>query len=103
MSTRAELKQATQVEYPWKAAIRTAVQVGIPAFLTIAVVVPLIVQILLEELGERMPDSVRLWLIAAAALITSAATILARVMAIPAVNAWLAKFGLAATPNNEGA
>lgn len=33
-TTRAE-QRATQVEYPWKAAIRTAVQVGIPAFLTI--------------------------------------------------------------------
>lgn len=98
MSTRAELNAATQVEYPWKATLRTIVQVGIPAFLTLLVAVPLIIQIVLDEFGETMPDRLRLWLLAAAAFVTALAAAITRIMAIPAVNAWLSRFGLAAKP-----
>lgn len=101
MSTRAELKQATQVAFPGKAVLRTLVQIGIPAFVVLVGVIPLIIQIALEELGEHMPDSVRLWLIGAAAFITAVGLAITRVMAIPAVNAWLSKLGLAATPRKE--
>ena len=102
MSTRAELKQATQVAYPGRAVLRTLVQIGIPSFVGLVVVVPLIIQIVLEELGEHMPESLRLWLVGAAAVITAAGLAITRVMAIPAVNHWLARLGLAATPKNEG-
>jgi len=98
MSTRAEVKAATQVVYPWKAALRTAVQVGIPTVLTLAVVLPEIVQIVLDEFGETMPEAVRLWLLAAAGAITGVAVVLTRVMAIPSVNAFLTRLGLGATP-----
>lgn len=98
MSTRAELKQATQVAYPGRTVLRTLVQIGIPSFVGLVVVVPLIIQIVLEELGEHMPESLRLWLVGAAAVITATGLAITRVMAIPAVNAWLGKLGLAATP-----
>lgn len=98
MTTRAELKAATQVVYPWKAALRTAVQVGIPTVLTLAVVLPMIIEIVLDEFGEQMPDGLRLWLLAAAGVITGVSLVLTRIMAIPAVNAFLTRFGLGATP-----
>lgn len=98
MSTRAELKAATQVVYPWKAALRTAVQVGIPTVLTLGVVLPMIIQIVLDEFGEQMPPALRLWFLGAAGVITGIALVLTRIMAIPAVNAWLTKLGLGATP-----
>ena len=98
MSTRAELKQATQVAYPGRAVLRTLVQIGIPSFVGLVVVVPLIIQIVLEELGEHMPDGLRLWLAGAAAVITAVGLAITRIMAIPAVNRWLARLGLAATP-----
>jgi len=99
MTTRAEVK-ATQVVYPWKAALRTALQVGIPTLVTLGVVIPEVIRIVLEEFGEQMPDSLRLWLIGAAGIVTGAATVLARIMAIPAVNAFLTRFGIGATPKH---
>lgn len=98
MSTRAELRATTQTDYPWKATLRTLVQVGIPAFVTLVGILPLIIQIILEELGEQMPDGLRLWLVGAAALLTAVATALARIMAIPTVNAFLTRWGLGAAP-----
>jgi hypothetical protein len=81
--------------------LRSLVQIGIPSFIGLVVVVPLIIQIVLEELGEHMPDSLRLWLVGAATVITGVGVALTRIMAIPAVNSWLARFGLAATPKKE--
>lgn len=98
MSTRAELKAVTQVAHPWKATLRTAIQVGLPTLLTLTLVVPEIVKIVLEELGEQMPEGLRLWLLAAAGAITGVSVVLTRVMAIPAVNDFLTQFGLGATP-----
>lgn len=101
MTTRADLRGVTQVAYPWKAALRTAVQVGIPTVLTLAVVLPSVVEILLDELGEQLPESLRLWLLGAAGLITAGAAALTRVMAIPGVNEWLTGVGLGATPRGD--
>ena len=98
MSTRAELKQATQIQFPGKAVLRTLVQIGIPAFIGLVIVIPLIIEAVLAEVGEFMPESFRLWLVGAAAVITGLGLTITRVMAIPAVNAWLGKLGLAATP-----
>ena len=102
MSTRAELKQATQIEYPGKAVLRTLVQIGVPAFVGLVIVIPLIIEAVLAEVGEFMPESLRLWLLGAATFITAVGLAITRVMAIPAVNHWLARLGLAATPKNEG-
>ena len=43
MSTRAELKQATHVEFPGKAVLRTLVQIGLPALIGLGVVIQLII------------------------------------------------------------
>ena len=93
----------TQQSHPWRATLRTAVQVGIPTLLTLCLVLPLVVQIILDELGEALPAGVRAWLLAAAALITAIASVIARIMAIPAVDAWLDRLRLSSAPADKAA
>jgi hypothetical protein len=69
-------EQPTQVEYPGRAVLRTVVQAAVGLIL----VVPFVV----AELGGAAAP----WLIGAAA----AAGLMARVMAIPQVNAWLTRW-----------
>lgn len=74
--------------------LRTLIQVGIPAFLTFNLVLPQ----LIEALGGVLPPEAILWLNGVAAAITAGAVALTRIMAIPAVNDWLAKFRLSTAP-----
>jgi hypothetical protein len=86
----------TQVARPWRATWRTVVQVGLPAFLIFAGVLPEILQTVLDGMGDVLPDGLRLWLLGAAAVVTAAAGTLARIAAIPAVNNWLKVLSLSA-------
>lgn len=88
----------SQVANPWRAAWRTVVQVGVPAFLLVLVAGPAVLQILADELGGVLPPGVISWLLGAAAVLTAVAGALARISALPAVNAWLGRFGLDAGP-----
>jgi len=88
----------TQSAHPWRATLRTAIAVGIPTVLGLLVVLPEIIQVILDELGETMPDGLRLWLVAAASLIVAISSAVTRIMAIPGVNAWLTSLGLGASP-----
>lgn len=74
--------------------LRTIVQVGIPAFITFAGVLPTII----SALGLEVDSTVYLWLLSAAAVVTAVAGALSRVMAIPAVNEWLTHIGLGSVP-----
>jgi|GEM_PF-1528457 len=74
--------------------LRTIVQVGIPAFLGFALVLPQII----EALGLPIDSQIRLALVAFAAAITAIAGALSRVMAIPAVDQWLTSIGLGSVP-----
>lgn len=74
--------------------LRTIVQVGIPAFLGFALVLPQII----DAAGLPVDSDLRLWLVAAAAAVTAIAGGLSRVMAIPAVNKWLTSVGLGSVP-----
>ncbi|NII42101.1 hypothetical protein E9228_002759 [Curtobacterium flaccumfaciens] len=76
--------------------LRTIVQVGIPAFLTFAGVLPTII----AALGLPVDGKVYLWLVSAAAVVTAVAAGLSRVMAIPTVNEWLTKIGLGSVPKS---
>jgi len=80
--------------YKAQRTLRTIVAVGIPAFLTFALVLPQII----EALGLPADSRVRLWLLGVAALVTAVAGAITRLMAIPAVNAWLTKIGLGSVP-----
>ena len=96
---------ATQVRFPARAALRTIVQVGIPAVLLSVTLIPEIIRVVLVE--PSVPEGLRVWLLGVSAAITAIAGILARIMAIPVVNEWLRGVGLSAQPepgiiNNGG-
>lgn len=100
MSDILEPAQPTQVRHPLAATKRTLVQVGIPAILVFVIIVPEIIRIVLDGYGDALPEELRLWLLGAAGLVTATAGVLARVMAIPAVNDWLGSLKLGAAGNN---
>jgi len=76
---------------PAKRVLRTLVQVGLPSSLTPAAGFPA----LAEQLGVFLSPRMRAALLGLAAAITAAATFLAWLMSIPAVNDFLGKLGLA--------
>ena len=86
----------TQVAHPGVTTARTIVQTAIPALLVLVVIVPEILQAVVDGMGESLPDGLRLWLLGAAAFVTAVAGTLARIFAIPGVNESLAKLGLKA-------
>lgn len=77
--------------------LRTIVQVGIPAFLTFNLVLPQII----VALDGVLPPEAYLWFNGIAVGVTAAAAALARIMAIPQVNAWLVKLGLGSVPKSQ--
>ena len=77
--------------------LRTIVQVGIPAFLGLAVVLPQII----EALGLPVDSQVYVALVGFAAALTAIAGAITRVMAIPAVDQWLTSIGLGSVPKSQ--
>jgi len=88
--------KATTIWYVMQRVVRTLVQTAIPSFLTFALVLPSII----EAMGLPVESELRLWLIGLAAGITAVAGAISRVMAIPAVNAWLIKLNLGSVPKD---
>lgn len=99
----AEVEVSTQEANPGSAVGRTAVQVGLPSFALLGLVIPEIVDATLERFGASMPEEIRGWLLAAAAVTTGVSAIVARVMAIPGVNDWLREHAPALAPENKTA
>jgi hypothetical protein len=83
---------STQAANPNRAALRTAVQTAIPAFVGLLVILPLIIQAIVEGFGQHLPPSIYLWLTGAATVITAASATLARISAIPGVIEWTRRF-----------
>lgn len=90
------VKSATEIWYKAQRVLRTLVAVVIPAFLGFAVLLPQII----EALGLPVDSELRLWLLAVAAGVSAVAAAITRIMAIPAVNAWLIKIGLGSVPRS---
>jgi hypothetical protein len=85
----------TQVAHPWKATIRTIIQ----TFLSVAAVLALVAPELQGFVDEWWPRSPAVaWIGIGAAFVASVAGVLTRIMAIPAVNEFLTRFGLGASP-----
>lgn len=86
-----------KIWFPNQRSIRTAVQVvlalvsGLGVFLLVAPQV-------LEAVREFLPESWYLWLLGFIAVVGSIAAALARIMAIPQVDAWLQKWGAGSSP-----
>ena len=89
---------STQQAHPVRASWRTAAQTVISVVLVLGVVAPLVAAILHDELGEYLPEAWLAWVVAAAAILAAVSAALARIMAIPAVDAWLRHLGLSSTP-----
>lgn len=82
--------------YKTQRVLRTIVAVGIPAFLTFALVLPQII----AALGLPVDSELYMWLIAVAGGVTAVAGAITRIMAIPKVNEWLTKIGLGSVPKS---
>lgn len=88
---------STQLQDIWfksQRVLRTAVAVGIPSFLVFAGVLPQII----TALGLPVDSALYGWLLGLAAGVTAVAAAITRLMAIPAVNSWLAQVGLGSVP-----
>lgn len=94
---------ATQTEHPARAAVRTFIQAWIPGIIGALIVVPEIVRIVLDEFTRsnvETPEQLRLILVAIATGAALVSSVIARVMAIPAVERALRKLGLGAAPTD---
>lgn len=84
----------TQVTYPWRAAVRTVL-----AYLAGAgIVVPIAWVIAQETLAPYLSPDVIAAIAWTVGLIVAVSAFVTRVMAIPAVNEWLTRIGVGATP-----
>lgn len=91
----------TQVQHPTRAALRTFIQTLVPALAFFVVVIPPVVDIVLDEAGKAgvtLPGWLYLALTGASVACALVAAIVARVMAVPGVEAGLERIGLGAKP-----
>lgn len=71
---------------------RTILQVGPSAALGLLLILPQILEEILTAYGEQLPPELYAWLVGATATITLVAGILAKVMAMPRVQQWIARW-----------
>ena len=79
----------TQVRFSARSVVRTVLQSIIPAALALGLIVPEVIEVILESAGETMPASVRGVLLAISAGVAATAGALAKIMALPRVEAVL--------------
>lgn len=88
MTTPTNGTEPTQVRRPWRATIRTALAVGIPAIFLL----PTILEIVVDELGDKLPPDVTAAIVATGVVITAIAAIITRVLALPSIELLLRRF-----------
>lgn len=76
---------SSQVKFPWRSAVRTALQVG-PAAFSAALLLPPIIEVIVSGYGDALPKGLQAFLLGFAGFITLTATIIARIMALPGVD-----------------
>ena len=84
-----DLTQPTQVRYSSRSVVRTILQTIVPAAIALGFVVPEVVEVVLDAAGESMPDNLRAILLGISAVVAATAGAIARIMAIPKVEAFL--------------
>ena len=87
----------TQETHPWRATLRTVVAYLVVALPAYAIGVP----ILLDEVGEYLPDGAVAWLTGTALFVGGLVAAVTRIMAIPSVNEALRNVGLSAAPGRD--
>lgn len=86
-----------KIWFPLQRAIRTAVQTVVAAAAILATTVVVAPQIL-TAIQSVLPGPVVAWVTGAIAVLAAFSAAVARVMAIPAVDEWLRKFGAGSAP-----
>lgn len=71
---------------------RTFLQVGPAAALSLLLILPQVLQSIVDGFGRDLPPEIYAWLVGFTATITLLASIAAKVMARPDVQAWLEKY-----------
>jgi hypothetical protein len=89
---------SSQSAFPGRATWRTVVSYTLSTVMTLGLVVPVVLSILQEELGALIGESGMGVLVAISGVVVAIAAALTRIMAIPAVDAALRRFGLSSTP-----
>lgn len=72
---------------------RTALASVLGVVVVIVIALPEILGIFDEEIGAFLPDHIRVWLLAAAAVTAAVITAITRIMALPAINRILDRIG----------
>ena len=88
-----------KIWFPLQRGIRTAVQVIVASAAILATVVVVAPQIL-TAIQDVLPGPAVAWITAAIATLAAVSAAISRVMAIPAVDEWLKKFGAGSAPAN---
>lgn len=82
----------TQQQYPWKAFWRTILQVGPAAALGLLVILPQLLQEILDFYGHQLPGEIYTALVSVTAALTLVAGIAAKVMANARAIEWFRKY-----------
>jgi hypothetical protein len=98
MTTTSPTPATTQQTYPRRTAWRTAVQSALGTLVTLGLVLPVAVATVGDQLSAYIPPDWIGWLMGAAAFVAALSATVARIMAIPAVDAWLRRLGLSSAP-----
>lgn len=88
--------QPTQVVEPGKTTARTIVQTVLGIAIAAGVVIPAAAVVLHEELAAWLSPQAAATLATVSAVAVAVSAIVTRIMAIPRINAWLARVGLSA-------
>ena len=94
----------TQQQHPVRAAARTFVQSVLPQILVALVLTPLVVEAITataSDYGINLPSWLGLALAGVVTACAAGSALLARLMAIPAVDAWLRHIGMSSAPARE--
>ena len=95
-----DYREPTQVRYPWRAAVRTALAV----LVGLSLVLPIAWGIVNDELaraGWVLTEPVTAAVVAVIAGVSAAAGIVTRIMAIPQVSDLLTRAGIGPTPGSD--
>lgn len=86
---------------PNKAFWRTALQIGPMAILALVGILPEIIQITVDGLGEHLPENFRVWLLGVAVLLTAVSATIAKVMASARVLEFTRKYAPFFSPTKK--
>lgn len=90
--------EPTQVQHPWRAAVRTGIAVLVAVAAAILAVGPEVAAIADDTITPLLPAQLVDVLARISVAVVAVATFVTRVMNAPAVNAWLTRLGVGATP-----